>query len=152
MRIIESEIFVVLGSSPHTWGRCENSATRQWKFTVHPHIRGVDAVTVGTGATGNAVHPHIRGVDGLSHLRRCRPEPVHPHIRGVDNYTPLRTPEGAGSSPHTWGRYFDKPVFYRFCIKLRPSMSTILCLGSPCISRTNPCSLGYEYARMAAPL
>ena len=46
----------------------------------------VGSIVPGCPWTGlNTVHPHMRGVDALSPLTSAAVNPVHPHMRGVDD-------------------------------------------------------------------
>ena len=97
-----TRIYIVSGSSPHTWGIPRNCFTMQQTPPVHPHIRGAyvqkqfgfrffvrfiptyvgHTILISSEMVSTAVHPHIRGAYWLP-------------AGGEDV---LR-----GSSPHTWG-------------------------------------------------
>ena len=90
------------GSSPHTWGILQLTASVfgvsrfiptyvghtsdlelfHSDFPVHPHIRGA--------------YVHLGPVNTLLH-------PVHPHIRGAYSGADFLGQTNGGSSPHTWG-------------------------------------------------
>ena len=72
------------GSSPHAWGRWPRARARRIWTTVHPHMRGADALETRALASAVAVHPHMRGADLIPARRLSSLCSVHPHMRGAD--------------------------------------------------------------------
>src|SRR5947209_4592394 len=91
--------------------------------SVHPHLRGEDAVLryCADPRSGSpppawgrltpspptpapcAVHPHLRGEDVPNLRSACRGFPVHPHLRGEDAPVPDCGGGVPGSPPPAWG-------------------------------------------------
>ena len=136
----------IVGSPPHAWGRQvkKQNIMRELRFTptcvgktshrtvqdqystVHPHMRGEDALydRIIMNPPGSPPHAWGRLKYSTYPTRRNRFTPtcvgktqspaylctraaVHPHMRGEDKGRDLEQYAGIGSPPHAWGRLFE---------------------------------------------
>ena len=102
--------------TPTCVGKTSNWARLDSSSSVHPHVRGEDAVQPAGQRAIDGSPPRAWG-------RRSAvvawpwPWPVHPHVRGEDAFVPLDWPSLAGSPPRAWGRprsLADQHAAWRF--------------------------------------
>ena len=132
------------GSSPHAWGILSAFAC-DYHFIVgsSPHAWGIRMYREKEPRCKHGSSPHAWGIP-LDKDIGSLPVTVHPHMRGAYGMTLDQIDEAAGSSPHAWGIHFEKVRIYAVSIICRPSKSTTLLRGSPCIFMQNPCSFCAE--------
>ena len=110
--------------TPAYAGKISRTSDPQPTAWVHPRIRGEDFSRPRKALLRTGSPPHTRGRSVYKQLRRdltgftpayagkmqrsrlyLYAARVHPRIRGEDSVRPLSTPTGAGSPPHTRGRF-----------------------------------------------
>ena len=156
-----SELLGEGGSSPRAWGRhlAHRVCRRHGRFiptcvgqtltrksllplaTVHPHVRGADALVTSPTCCASGSSPRAWGrrcawkhkapqrrfiptCVGQTHQRPIfvERERVHPHVRGADHFARRSFALAVGSSPRAWGRPADllldgpRPRFIPTCV------------------------------------
>ena len=71
--------------------------------TVHPHMRGDNAISPIGQIRSTTVHPHMRGDNHFTRVHAALPRGSPPHAWGADDVT-LLVRNLHGSPPHAWGQ------------------------------------------------